>query len=83
MTPLGPFRVDVGYQPYAPRAGRALFFTAGDNKGTTGEILCASPRDISDSRALDIFDCPGTYRPPTGRGVLSRLTFHFGLGQAF
>lgn len=83
VTPLGPFRVDVGYQPYAPRAGRALFFTSGDNKGTTGEILCASPRDISDSRAIDIFDCPGTYRPATGRGVLSRLTFHFGLGQAF
>ena len=83
VTPLGPFRVDVGYQPYAPRAGRALFFTAGDNNGTTGEILCASPRDISDSRAVDIFECPETYRPPTGRGVLSRLTFHFGLGQAF
>lgn len=83
VTPLGPFRVDVGYQPYEPRAGRALFFTSGDNKGTTGEILCASPRDISDPRAIDIFDCPSTYRPPTGRGVLSRLTFHFGLGQAF
>ena len=83
VTPLGPFRVDVGYQPYEPRAGRALFFTSGDNKGTTGEILCASPRDISDRRATDIFDCPSSYRPTTGHGVLSRLTFHFGLGQAF
>lgn len=83
VTPLGPFRVDVGYQPYEPRAGRALFFTSGDNKGTTGEILCASPRDISDRRAIDIFDCPSSYRPTTGHGVLSRLTFHFGLGQAF
>lgn len=83
VTPLGPFRLDVGYQPYEPRAGRALFFTSGDNKGTTGEILCASPRDISDRRATDIFDCPSSYRPTTGHGVLSRLTFHFGLGQAF
>jgi outer membrane protein insertion porin family/translocation and assembly module TamA len=83
VTPLGPFRMDVGYQPYEPRAGRALFFTSGDNTGTTGEILCASPRDISDPRASDIFECPSTYRPATGRGVLSRLTFHFGLGQAF
>ncbi|WP_411280109.1 outer membrane protein assembly factor [Gemmatimonas sp.] len=83
VTPLGPFRVDVGYQPYEPRAGRALFFTSGDNKGTTGDILCASPRDISDPRAIDIFDCPSTYRPSSRRGVLSRLTFHFGLGQAF
>ncbi len=83
VTPLGPFRIDIGYQPYEPRAGRALFFTSGDNKGTTGDILCASPRDISDPRAGDIFDCPSTFRPTSGRGVLSRLTFHFGLGQAF
>ena len=83
VTPLGPFRMDVGYQPYPPREGRALFFTAGDNSGTTGQILCASPRDVTDPRAVDIFDCPNSYRPPTGRGVLSRLAFHFGLGQAF
>ena len=83
VTPLGPFRIDIGYQPYDPRAGRALFFTSGDNKGTTGDILCASPRDISDPKEVTIFDCPSTYRPTVGRGVLSRLTFHFGLGQAF
>lgn len=83
VTPLGPFRMDVGYQPYALRAGRALFFTAGDSRGTTGDILCASPRDISDARATDIFACPSTYQPTAGRGILSRLTFHFGLGQAF
>jgi len=82
-TPLGPFRVDVGYQPYAPRTGRALFFTSGDNNGTSGEILCASPRDIRDPRANDIFECPSSFRPTAGRSVLSRLTFHFGLGQAF
>ncbi len=83
VTPLGPFRMDVGYQPYEPRAGRALFFTSGDNTGTTGAILCASPRDLGDPTAADIFACPSSYRPPTGRTVLSRLTFHFGLGQAF
>jgi len=75
--------MDVGYQPYEPRAGRALFFTSGDNTGTTGDILCASPRDLTDARASDIFACPSSYRPPTARSVLSRLTFHFGLGQAF
>jgi hypothetical protein len=30
----------------------------------------------------DIFNCPETYRP-RAKGVLSRLVFHFGLGQAF
>ncbi len=82
-TPLGPFRMDVGYRPYEPRAGRALYFTATDDQGNRGQILCASPRDTQDPRELTIFDCPNTFRPPTGRGVLSRLAFHFGLGQAF
>ena len=81
-TPLGPFRVDVGYRPYEARAGRALFFTSGDSNGTTGEILCASPRNVK-LRAINVFDCPSTFQPATGSSILSRLTFHFGLGQAF
>jgi outer membrane protein insertion porin family/translocation and assembly module TamA len=82
-TPLGPFRVDIGYQPYEPRAGRALYFESGTS-GEGGQILCASPRlDRADGDLSDIFSCPSTYRPPRGRGVLSRLAFHFGLGQAF
>ena len=81
-TPLGPFRVDVGYRPYEARAGRALFFTSGDSNGTTGEILCASPRNVK-LRSINVFDCPSTFQPATGSSILSRLTFHFGLGQAF
>ncbi|MEQ1691648.1 MAG: BamA/TamA family outer membrane protein [Gemmatimonas sp.] len=85
LTALGPFRVDVGYQPYAPRKGRALFLSKGAN-GVAGTILCASPGNTVSADPLnpgDIFDCPATYEPPSGRGVLSRLVFHFGLGQAF
>ena len=85
LTALGPFRVDIGYQPYAPRAGRALFLNKGVN-GVGGTILCASPGNtvsIDPQNPGSIFDCPETYRPPHGNGVLSRLVFHFGLGQAF
>ncbi len=85
LTALGPFRIDVGYQPYPPRAGRALFLSRGVN-GASGTIVCASPGNTISSDPQNpgsIFDCPETYRPPTGRGVLSRLVFHFGLGQAF
>ncbi|MES2524871.1 MAG: BamA/TamA family outer membrane protein [Gemmatimonadota bacterium] len=82
-TPLGPFRLDIGYQPYPPRAGRALYFTRSGQ--AQGAIYCASPgNDVPINRLGDntIFDCPETYRPPL-RGVLGRLVFHFGLGQAF
>ncbi len=85
-TPVGPFRVDIGYSPYGPRLGRALFFTGKDADGNNGTIQCASPGNhvsISPADPGSIFDCPATYGPPTSKGVLSRLVFHFGLGQAF
>lgn len=83
VTALGPFRVDVGYQPYPARAGRALY----PSKGSTGAaILCASPGNtvsIDPQNPGSIFDCPETYRPTKANGLLSKLAFHFGLGQAF
>lgn len=85
FTALGPFRVDIGYQPYNPRAGRALYVSPGVN-GASGTINCASPGNtvsIDPNNPGSIFDCPETYRPPSARGTLSRLVFHFGLGQAF
>lgn len=81
-TPIGPFRLDIGYQPYPPRAGRALYFTPGSN----GNIYCASPGNTVEIGRIggeDIFTCPESYRPARATGVLSRLVFHFGLGQAF
>lgn len=85
LTPLGPFRVDVGYLPYQPPAGRALYVNRG-TLGSPGTILCASPGNtvsIDPENPGSIFDCPATFRPPGGHGVLGRLAFHFGLGQAF
>lgn len=85
-TPVGPFRVDVGYSPYGPPLGRALYFTAKDADGNNGTIQCASPGNsvsVNPDNPGNIFDCPASYRPPASRGLLSRLVFHFGLGQAF
>lgn len=84
-TALGPFRVDVGYQPYNPRPGRALYLARGSN-GSGGAVQCASPGNrvaIDRESPGSIFDCPQTYLPSGSRSTLSRLTFHFGLGQAF
>ena len=82
VTPLGPFRVDVGYRPYGQRTGRALYFSSARD-GVAG-IYCASPRvDGAPGDYADVFSCPATYTPPVSRSVLSRLVFHFGLGQAF
>jgi outer membrane protein insertion porin family/translocation and assembly module TamA len=82
ITPLGPFRVDVGYRPYAALAGRALYFGP-SGSAFAGDILCASPRTQAGADYSDPLTCPATYRPPETRSLLSRLVFHFGLGQAF
>ena len=83
VTPLGPFRVDVGYRPYGMRAGRALYFSSSRDDAGAG-IFCASPR-VADAPGdySSVFSCPATFTPPPSRSVLSRLVFHFGLGQAF
>jgi outer membrane protein assembly factor BamA len=88
-TPLGPFRVDIGYNPRRADAGKAFLFdrlptrAGGD---AVPVVLCVSPGqsvDISGQIALGGFGCPRTFRPTAGRSALSRLVFHFSLGQAF
>lgn len=85
-TPLGPFRVDLGYNPYDPRLGRALLFTKGDST-SRGAIRCVSPGNTIaigpvGQGALDLSRCPESYRQ-AARGVAGRFVFHFSLGQAF
>lgn len=83
LTPLGPFRMDVGYRPYGLRSGPALYFSPASEPGGS-TIFCASPRSARiEADFSDVINCPSTYAPPPTRGVLSRLVFHFGLGQAF
>ena len=81
LTPLGPFRLDVGYRPYGLRTGRALYFSPRSAE-SDGQIRCVSPRASAAEASDDVFACPSTYTPPP-RGGLSRFVFHFGLGQAF
>ncbi|MEO7997521.1 MAG: BamA/TamA family outer membrane protein [Gemmatimonadaceae bacterium] len=82
-TPLGPFRLDIGYNPYEAPAARALFFT-GNTKTQRGAIQCVTPGNTIPvgSTTLDLSRCPATYRPTQG-SALSRFVFHFSLGQAF
>lgn len=83
VTPLGPFRLDIGYRPYGKRAGRALYFSDASESDGSG-IYCATPRTsgVAEDYA-SVFACPATYTPPASKSIFSRLVFHFGLGQAF
>ena len=89
VTPLGPFRVDIGYNPNALEPGPAFHVIQGDAKaGITGRAICVSsgtndPLTLGAGQTASSTSCPAAYLPTASRTLLSRLTFHFSLGNAF
>lgn len=87
LTPLGPFRVDIGYNPYPPEAGPAFLVRGGDLKaGIPGRAICVSPgstESIASAGTGGAAFCPATFTPDKRGGLLPRLTFHFSVGNAF
>jgi outer membrane protein assembly factor BamA len=85
VTALGPFRVDVGYNPNAAEAGPAFYVTESDlANGVVGRAICVSPGSTDPlGSTSSVVMCPATYTPPRARSFLSRLVFHFSLGNAF
>jgi outer membrane protein insertion porin family/translocation and assembly module TamA len=87
-TPIGPFRIDVGYNGYEPEPGPAFFVQAGDvAAGKPGRVICVSPGTTDPlAPAAGLAGarfCPATFTPSTRGGLLPRLAFHFSIGNAF
>jgi outer membrane protein insertion porin family/translocation and assembly module TamA len=86
FSPVGPIRVDVGYNGYRPAFGPAYFTSTTGS----GNLICVSPENALRVRRLsnggfeqvDEGDCPATYGPERG-SFLRRLTFQFSIGQPF
>lgn len=95
FTPIGPVRVDVGYNGYGRPAGPAYINPepVGENPvGQTLRLICVSPGNALRVRLatpnhpplqIDEGDCPATYAPARRATFLSRLTFQFSIGQPF
>lgn len=88
-TPVGPFRIDVAYNPYSPRSG-AAFFDAPIQLG--GQLYCVSPGNTLAVTGLGAAGqaptqaagaCDANFQPAGPRGFLRRLNWSFGIGQAF
>jgi outer membrane protein insertion porin family/translocation and assembly module TamA len=86
FTPVGPIRVDVGYNPYRRPAGPAYI------TDPSGNLICVSPGntlrvriadDGNPAQQIDGGDCPATYVPRFGTRFWNRLTFQFSIGQPF
>lgn len=86
LTPVGPARIVVGYNPYDQPVGPLYF----ENTAAEGGALpCVSPsnvlpvtQDASGKLVQASGVCPG-YKPPVNRSFRSRLTFGLAIGQAF
>jgi outer membrane protein assembly factor BamA len=87
VTPLGPFRVDIGYNPHQWEPGPA-FYLQRSTGSLLGRAICVSPGsqeplDDTAAGALGPVNCPNTFRPNRPSGLLPRLVFHFSIGEAF
>ncbi|MGQ0539369.1 MAG: BamA/OMP85 family outer membrane protein [Gemmatimonadaceae bacterium] len=87
-TPVGPIRLDVGYNPYDRPAGAA--FVLGGRAGGEQPLFCVSPGNrlpITERPELPPEQaegpCPATFAPNVHRSFFRRLTFQLAIGQAF
>ncbi len=94
-TPIGPVRVDIGYNPYQSLSGPAFF--SATQRNANGDVVesalyCVSPGNTLPVRAGEtetsllvqaLGSCPATFQPARRSSFLSRLTFNFSIGQAF
>lgn len=91
-SPVGPLRMDIGYNPYSLAAGAAYFDAP--LGAAVAPLYCVSPgneipvlRQTVGGQEVDVqesgYACPSSFQPTRGRGFLRRLTFNFSIGQAF
>lgn len=86
VTPIGPFRVDIGYNPYGYEAGPAFYLQRRDiENGIPGRAICVSPGTTEPfaTPPASPVGCPATFIPRRSGSFLSRLAFHFSIGEAF
>jgi outer membrane protein insertion porin family/translocation and assembly module TamA len=96
LSPVGPVRVVVGYNPYSRPAGPIYYEVprvSSDALGAdVGSLPCVSPgntlavhRPDPNSNILVQSEgrCPATFVPSSNTSFRSRLTFGLAIGQAF
>jgi outer membrane protein assembly factor BamA len=97
FTPVGPIRVDIGYNPYLLPHG-AAYFNAEAIVPNNVPLYCVSPGNTIPVHTTSVvfqgqthaipeqapgFICPPTYLPVQPSGFFHQLTFNISIGQAF
>ena len=90
FTPVGPFQVNVGYNPFSRPLGAIYYDQAPDSTGFA-PLHCVSPGNNIPAvlNASGKFEqvsgntCPATFAPEQSHTFLSRLTLTFSIGPDF
>jgi outer membrane protein insertion porin family/translocation and assembly module TamA len=93
-SPVGPIRVDVGYNPYRREPGVAYNAFRSATQGGEAPLYCVSPgntrpvtSDVPPRQLEEVGGverpCGTTFSPLEPRNWLRRLTFNFSIGPAF
>jgi outer membrane protein insertion porin family/translocation and assembly module TamA len=95
-SPVGPIRLDIGYNPYQRSEGAAYFDAApkngiaplycvspGNALPVTGWKVKPGPNDDPPLQANPSRGCPASYAPIKRSSFIHRLTFQASIGQAF
>jgi outer membrane protein insertion porin family/translocation and assembly module TamA len=94
-SPVGPIRLDIGYNPYDPTFGSAFFDAPRRSNGAP--LYCVSPGNAlpvtgwtpdknpatNPVQANPARGCPSSYQPPKITSFFQRLSLQASIGQAF
>jgi outer membrane protein insertion porin family/translocation and assembly module TamA len=96
-SPVGPIRLDIGFNPYEREPGAAYYDTPQSEKGGSAPLYCVTPGNrlpvtgwrpdlpltgSQGEQANPSGGCPTSFNPPRG-GFFRHLTFNVSIGQAF
>ncbi|HTA75397.1 MAG TPA: BamA/TamA family outer membrane protein, partial [Gemmatimonadaceae bacterium] len=99
FTPIGPVRLDVGYDPTQRPYGPAYYAVPSSaitksiyqsqapvlcvSPGNTGVINTDSVTTVPAQTFPKSGSCPASYQPAIQHGFLNHLTLNFSIGEAF
>ena len=96
-SPVGPIRLDIGFNPDERQSGAAYYNTPQSEKGGSAPLYCVTPGNglpvtgwdptlpLTGSQGVQANPsrgCLTSFNPPKG-GFLRHLTFNVSIGQAF
>jgi outer membrane protein insertion porin family/translocation and assembly module TamA len=91
LTPVGPFQMNLGYNPYYQPAGPIYYNSPFQERTGQAPLYCVTPGNTIPAvkNAQGVYEqdskrsCPGDFQPEQKKTFLSHLTLTFSIGPDF